>query len=221
MIYRPDWTNKRINFIVKHYGDIINQCSSLINMAANQGDLSAFLVKACPSITSVINEEGRSCHIETGKTRYLNMNWSQIDFQTCDLNELPSADIVLNFGLLYHLSQDRICDVIRSSILRANKILFLESIVLDSTEGDILFQDYQPAHKEEQRSDQGIGEITEARPSIRIINRVIEEIGCNYDFIGNPELDSHIETHGDFYYSWPIKNDKCKYGRKMWVIYKG
>lgn len=69
-MYKENWCRQRIDYVTKHYGHILQHCTSLINMAANQGDLSALLVEQFPNIVDVTNEEGRQKHIDLGKETY-------------------------------------------------------------------------------------------------------------------------------------------------------
>jgi len=209
--HHPDWQINRINFIITKYYQYFAKSNDLVNMGALYGDLS-FLIKQKFSHISCLNEEGREKNIITGTKKYQDFEWSQINYEDCDLNNLTKADIVFNMGLFYHLNPTRAKDVLLASINRAKKIVFFETEVIDCDNESCFLTTSGTVNDE----DQALSE-KEIKPSISLINDVLEEAGYDYDFIQSPELNGGIHT-----YDWKIKNKKTwKRGRrKFWVIKK-
>jgi len=180
-------------------------------MGAFYGDLS-FLTKREFNNLYFINEEGREENIEIGLKKYPGFHWSKINYEECDLQNLPKADIVFNMGLFYHLSPQRAKDILFASIERAKKIIFFETEVIDCDDEDCFIETSGRKHM----IDQSLKD-SEIKPSIPYINNILDEIGHDYDFIESYELNGD-----DHLYDWEVHNTKSwkSRKRKFWVIKK-
>jgi len=210
-LYHPQWQTNRINFIIKNYRDYFKNSKTVVNMGAFYGDLS-FLTKREFNNLYFINEEGREENIEIGLKKYPGFHWSKINYEECDLQNLPKADIVFNMGLFYHLSPQRAKDILFASIERAKEIIFFETEVIDCDDEDCFIETSGRKHM----IDQSLKD-SEIKPSIPYINNILDEIGYDYDFIESYELNGD-----DHLYDWEVHNTKNWQSRKrkFWVIKK-
>lgn len=210
-LYHPQWQTNRINYIIKNYEDYFKNSKTVVNMGAFYGDLS-FLTKREFENLQFINEEGREENIKIGLKKYPEFHWSKINFEECNLKNLPKADIVFNMGLLYHISHQKAKDILLASIERANKIIFFETEVIDCDNEDCFVETSGRKHM----IDQSLNDF-EIKPSITYINNILKETGYDYDFIESFELngDGHL-------YDWKVQNTKNwkSKRRKFWVIKK-
>jgi len=209
--YHPEWQKNRIDYISRNYAEYFDASKTLINMGAFHGDLS-YLIHEKFRHLAILNEEGRKQNVCIGSQKYPQFGWNQINYENCNLSELPKADIIFNMGLFYHLSSDTAKSILQASINRANKIVFFESEVIDSDIEEKSIQVNGNSHQ----MDQSMSKL-EARTSILYINKILDEMNCDYDFIESSELNGGGHT-----YDWNVENTGkwVPTKRKFWIIMK-
>lgn len=212
IIYREAIQQNRLFFFQKNYDEYFKSSTSLIEMGAHKGDQSFYLNKQYPNL-SFRCEEGREYILKEGENRYKNFFWAQLDYEKINLEQLPSADIILNLGLFYHLSPSRAADILRTSIKRANKILFFETEVIDCDNRSF----YKQHDGAIDKLDKALVPL-EIRPSIMYIEDIFREFPYEWERIESSELN----VDGNVYDWQPQNTEEYSIGflRKFWVLKK-
>lgn len=199
------WNKARVDWMLDKYGKKYFKGKTILELGAGSGALGVEFVKLG---ANVICLEAREEHIVDGRKLYPSIAWRQEDFEKEGMLGQVVAEIVINFGTLYHLDNWEV--FLKRSLQSTGEVMFLETEVMDSTLDEELKVE---EHKEYwDQSYSGIG----TRPSPSRIERVIEEEGFKYQLIWDPRLnykDLHV-------YDWEHKDDKqWRNGqRRFWVV---
>jgi hypothetical protein len=202
--YYPNWQNNRVNYIINKFGKDFFKGKKLLELGSFNGYIgNEFSTIGC-DVTSV---DGRKDNVDYIKRTYPHLNAVQFDLDT---DEWPFGewDIIIDFGLLYHLKtfhKEHLVNCISNS-----QTLFLESVIFDCNDSTIFFVDEGPYLDQ---SLAGVG----GTPSTKFVEDILLEMNCKYELIKDKSLDG--ETH---HYAWEENNcnvlDRC--ARRMWCIQK-
>lgn len=204
-----DWRNARINKIEKIFGADFFRGKDILEVGAGKGVIGKYLHDQWGA--NVTFTEGRAELVEYIRQTNPGANVYQINHeQPWELAE--KFDIIIHWGLLYHLFRWR-KDLLRiKSHLREGGILFLESEVFDSD----LDQEFN-VNEDKQIDDQsliGVG----TRASALAIENELSKIGFTFKRYDDADL-----SDANHRYDWELKNTKClhsSYGlRRFWVCY--
>lgn len=170
------WRKKRTQAILDHYGASFFAGKHLLELGCGYADIGATFHELGAIVTCV---EARPEHIAVAKTRYPFLTVIRHDLDGAW--NLGSFDVIIHFGLLYHLFD---IEAHLKAVCSNCQHLVLESIVCDSS---------QPVctHEPESGYDQAFNGIG-SRPSASYIERLLSRermlyqcvIGpaCNHDF---------------------------------------
>lgn len=127
------WRENRLGFIVEKYGEDFFRKSKILELGSGLGHISEYfrLLGA-----DVLTAEGRSDNIELAKEIHPQLNIIQLD-QESDWNLNQTFDVIIHWGVLYHLSDWRKEFKCLSRHMHKNSILFIESEVLNSPEKEL------------------------------------------------------------------------------------
>jgi SAM-dependent methyltransferase len=174
----------------------------LLELGCGYADLGNefFKLGACVTSCDVRNE-----HIEVVKIKYPHLNARIFDAET---DNIPTKyDIILHWGLLYHLN-----DIERhlSDVCKNCDFLLLETEVSDSDDDQFVIK------LPEAGFDQAFHEVG-TRPSPGYVEKLLKNNGFNYTVIKDKILNSDFHV-----YDWDIKNSNNWEGglRRFWICWK-
>ncbi len=202
------WRISRINQILEIFS--IEELSSfrILEVGAGNCEIGAFFADLGAEVISL---EGRLRNVNLAKLRWSKIKNLEIilsDLDQDNLSEYGEFDLIINFGLIYHLKN---VEEHLKNCSKISKHLLLETLMLDSKEEKLLLL------KEEEtqitQSLNGLG----SRPTINFLEKLFYKLGYKYKRLENQRLNSGI-----YKYDWIPKNDnKVKSGYyKMWHCYK-
>lgn len=199
--YHPEWQINRINFIIDLYGKDFFRNKRILELAPCNGFIGNYFQELQSEVKCI---EGRHENLLSIKDNYPNLNVIQFDLDTPDWT-FGSWDIIINFGLLYHLQNYHEQHLI--NCIKNCKLLFLESVIFDSHDAEIF---YRNEHGFDQ-SLTGLG----GTPSTKWIEDVLQKCNCNYTKYSSSSLNG-----GPHYYDWIDKNSKILdcHARRFWII---
>lgn len=181
--YNNDWQMNRVKYLTSKYGSEFFNGKSLLELGAFNGRIGNEFSKLGAKVTCV---EGRSLNAHYITSTYglptLIMNMDTPKWV------LGDYDIIVNFGLLYHI--EYYSSELILNCLNHCKLMFLESEVYDSLCNTL----YAHGEYGEDQSLSSIGMV----PSPRWIESRLDK----YERVDSPELNGNNHT-----YDWTSKYD--------------
>jgi SAM-dependent methyltransferase len=190
-----DWRIKRINKILELYGIEYFENKKLLELGSGHGDIGAFFAELGANVLCL---DGRMQNVNYAKLkhrkvanfRYMHFNLEQ------DFSEFGKFDLIINFGLLYHLKN---VDEHLKCCFRISDDMVFETVVCDSTDPHKIF--FCDENKDiDEEALEGIG----SRPSPFYIERIAKE--NNFEPIRY--FSSDLNSGDQFLYDWDHRNDK-------------
>jgi hypothetical protein len=199
--YHPTWQKNRINVILHRYGPSFFKNKTVLELAPCNGYIGNFFRELGADVLSV---EGRKENINEIRINYPDLKVNQYDLDTPKW-PFAKVDIILNFGLFYHLHNFHKEHLI-NCIDNCDMMLF-ESVIFDSDESEVFF-------KPEDGFDQSMSDIG-GTPSTSYVEDIFKEKGCKFLKLMDHSLDSSPHT-----YTWPDTNNKIFNGfmRRFWIV---
>lgn len=201
-----EWQSRRILAMLDHYGVPFFRGKSILELGAGHGDIGNVFSFLGAKVTCL---EGRDTHVAELKRRHPAVEAFQHD---CN-NPLPdvasSADLIIHFGVLYHLRDP---EASLRNTCRACTFMVLETECSDSSDPAFTRQTSEHAYRLDHALD-GVG----CSPSPTFVERVLTEEGMEFTRI----LDNRCNA-GDHVYDWPITNSGAtrKGQRRFWFVKK-
>lgn len=199
--YHPHWQKNRINYLVDYYGKDYFKNKTVLELAPCNG----FIGNAFHELGAIVSQaEGRQVNVDYIKSKYPHLSVIQKDLDTADW-DLGRYDIIINFGLMYHLEhhhKDLLVNCIRNCT-----DLILESVIFNSNDDEIHF-------REEGGFDQSLSGVG-GTPSTSFIENILKENGTIFEKHCSPKLNG--DNH---HYNWPDTNSKILniWARRLWTI---
>jgi len=189
-----DWQTRRIDKLLELYGVDWFIGRSILELGCGHAEIAAFFADLGAEVLAV---DGRAKNINYARLRHRDV--SRLSFAVHDLeddfSQLGQFDLIINFGLLYHLRD--VGAHLRRCFALTNEMV-LESVVCDSSDPDlVLLREENPGIDEE--SLRGVG----SRPSPFFIERIAAEEGFDVERIFSSDLNSGQQ----FCYDWEHRND--------------
>lgn len=188
------WREKRLGKILEIYGAGFFKGRNVLELGAGHGDIGASLAGLGANVLCL---DGRLQNVSFARMKHrkvARIRFEQFNLES-DFSRFGRFDLIVNFGLIYHLrnvdAHLRCCFSVADDVL-------IESVVCDSTDPHAIF--YSPERTEvDEESLEGIG----SRPSPFYIERLAAEelFSCTRYF--TPDLNY---TH-QFVYDWEHRND--------------
>jgi len=197
-----EWRAKRLSAILAKYGPNFWLGKTLLELGAGLGDIGAFFALLGAKVTCY---EGRADNVKWIRRRFEGVLHSQtVD---CD-GPLPGTDewqVIIHFGLLYHLENPEAS--LRSCCSRCEHLI-LETECSDSDDPNYIEMVKEKAFL----YDQALGG-TGCRPSPAWVERILIEEGFSFETIADDRCNSSIH-----HYDWQVKNTKAAPSgqRRMW-----
>lgn len=210
------WRQSRLDGLSKHVGMHFVKSKTILEVGCGYGDIGNSL--STWGAASVTCSDAREEHLQVLRERYPHLSTLRVDLET-QLDSLPFFDIIVHFGVLYHLSN------IQNHFNRLKcNYLFLETCVYDASDESFI------TIKEEgyDQSFSGVG----TRPSPSYVERLLSTAGFEAVCIKDPILN-HVSyaynsdmmcTAGtsQFLYDWEVQNSRIWYDgmHRFWVCWK-
>lgn len=177
----------------------------VLELAAGHGGISAELLKmgAIPTAT-----DGRVEHVDYMKHHLHGVNILHVDQRYP--YSLGKFDLVIHWGVLYHLHPDRWMHDLADAASHA-PILCVETEVCDSENPECILR------VEEQGYDQSL-EGVGTRPSAAAVEKVFRDIGLEFTRYDSKEINS-FDSDIFHQYDWAVKNTNTfQHGlRRFWM----
>ena len=204
-----DWQKKRRQLLFRELDNFSAHTHtpfSVLEVGSGNGFFGTQIATRYPQATVFITD-ARVEHIEAIEIKAANTNKFVLDAR--EVNRYPKADIILHFGLLYHLDDP----IAHLKKLREKpwKLLLLETEVVNLKGKTILYL-------EERGYDQSVSLIG-GRPTAK----AVEAIFSNWLKFQVKRFDETILNSGIHTYDWVPQNTKVswKHGlRRVWAISK-
>lgn len=206
------WRQSRINTTLKYLQPSFWSTLNLLEIGCGYADVSNELFKRHLGLHSFTASEGSGDHVREMKKRQTKgtlANEINVFQHDCDQPWNPnngSFDIIIHWGLLYHLKDP---DSHLSDLLKYTKYMILETEVCDSDE-PICKNTHEGGYDQ---ALNGVG----SRPSPVYIENVFKKNGFNFKRIDDAELNSSFHV-----YDWTPKNDgSYRNGiRRFWIAWR-
>jgi len=201
--YNQNWQENRIKLILSLYDESFFNGKKILELGAFNGDIGNYFSELGSDVTCV---EGLYDNYEIMCKKY-----PHIKSRHCDLDckdwDFGKFDIIINFGLFYHLEKNH--NIHLKNCLDNCNLLFFESVVLDSNDSKIHF-------REESGIDQSLSNVG-GTPTSKYVENIFLESDSNFKRYDENVLDSNPHV-----YSWVEENSEIfdGYKRRFWVVNK-
>ena len=200
--YHPEWQTKRINFILEKYPEEFWKGKTILELGSHNGVIGEFFRSIGADVLSV---EGRSENVNSIRARFPHLTVIEGNLDTPNW-EYGDFDIIINFGLLYHLEHYH-KEHLENCILHSD-LLFLESVIFDSAQSEL--------HRSEERygNDQslsGIGMV----PSTKFVEDILRQ-----NYVGFTKYSDGCLNAVNHSYNWEDKDSKNPMNshRRFWIV---
>jgi hypothetical protein len=198
-----NWRTSRMNGIKKYISPLYFSSKSLLELGCGYADAGNMFSELGAVVTS---SDVRIEYLDMVNQKYPHIKTLLHDSNNLNIHE--KYDIVLHWGLLYHLSD---IETHLEKVSNICNLLLLETEVSDSD-----CKDFYIRVREFDGYDQAFNTIG-IRPSAAYVESVLEENGFQFKLIKDPILNSGIHS-----YDWDVKNSETwKAGlRRFWICWK-
>jgi len=196
-----DWRNSRMNGIKKYISSDYFKSKTLLELGCGYADIGNMFCELGATVTSC---DARKEHLEIVNQRYPHIKTLLVD---CDTDNIEDKyDIILHWGLLYHLKE---IEIHLEKVSQKCDVLLLETEVCDSD--DTMFISTSESGIDQAFNNHGI------RPSPSYVEHVLEKNGFKFKLVKDPILNT--DSHR---YDWDITNNKTwMHGlRRFWICWK-
>jgi hypothetical protein len=196
-----DWRESRINGLLKYIDLSFFSGKSLLELGCGYADIgNTFSGYGC----DVTVCDARQEHLSVIETKYPHLKQFKLDADNDLITD--NYDIILHWGLLYHLSN---VEQSLKNCCEHSQYLLLETEVYDSDENKIMYID-------ENGYDQAFN-FKGSRPSPTHVEKILTESGFKFKMIKDSILNSSFHT-----YDWDIMNTNTYRNglRRYWICWK-
>ena len=199
--YHPDWQQNRINFILSKYPKEFFKGKRILEVGAYNGYIGAYFNALGAEVHCL---EGRVENVVNIMNDYPNITAEVANLDT-DEWKWGKWDIIINFGLYYHLEKFHKQHLI--NCLNNCDLMFFETVIYDSNDSEIYF-------RSEQGDDQSLTSIG-GTPSTSYVENILNESGKVYKKYTDPFLNNYQHK-----YDWPDSGNKMfnQFYRRFWIV---
>ncbi len=175
---------------------------TLLELGCGHADIGNIFYEMGAIVTSA---DSRKEHINIVNTKYPHIKTLIIDSDSDDIKE--KYDIILHWGLLYHLKE---IEIHLEKVSQKCDVLLLETEVCDSDNVDLYISTNEAGY-DQAFNGKGI------RPSPYYVEKILEKNGFKFKLIKDNILNSDFHR-----YDWEINNSRdYKMGlRRFWICWK-
>ena len=197
--YHADWQQNRINFILSKYPKEFFKGKRILEVGAYNGYIGAYFNALGAEVHCL---EGRVENVVNIMNDYPNITAEVANLDT-DEWKWGKWDIIINFGLYYHLEKYHKEHLI--NCINNCDLLFFESVIYDSNDSEIYF-------RSEQGDDQSLTSIG-GTPSTSYVENIFNKSGTKYKKYTDPFLNNYQHK-----YDWPDSGNKIfnQFYRRFW-----
>jgi hypothetical protein len=197
-----NWRLSRMSGIKKYINKEYFKSKTLLEIGCGYADNGNMFYELGAIVTS---SDVRNEHLDIVKKKYPHITTLLIDGDNLNIPE--RYDIILHWGVLYHLNE---IEIHLQKISEKCDILFLETEVSDSDNASFSINTTEKGY-DQAFNKKGI------RPSPSYIERILHKNGFQYKLIKDPILNSGIHI-----YDWDIRNSNTwRHGlRRFWICWK-
>jgi hypothetical protein len=200
-----EWRESRKKGLLKYVNKDYFNNKTLLELGCGFGDLGLFFDSLGSKVTC---SDARNEHLIEINKRYKNHNIKTL-LLDCDKDTINDKyDIILHWGLLYHLSKDNIKNHMTNILDKCN-VLLLETEVCDSDEQDFVLETIEKGY-DQAFNNKGV------RPSASYIEKILSDNNFEYKCIKDPILNAHFHK-----YDWNVTETKTwSHGlRRYWICW--
>jgi hypothetical protein len=199
--YHTEWQTARVNFLIDNWGSAFFKGKTVLELGSYNGFIGNKLSELGALVQSV---DGRQENVD-----YINRNYPHLNAIVCNLDSpdwsFDKWDIIVNFGLLYHLEtyhKEHIVNCIQNC-----NTLFLESVIFDSNEPEIYTR--HETGPDQSLTDQG------GTPSTSYVENIFREQNLKFT-----RHFSRVLNGGYHVYDWQENNTRVlnPFARRMWYV---
>ena len=197
-----DWRKKRIDKIISLFGYDYFKGKTLLEIGCGYADIGSHFHKIGAKVTST---DGRKEHIDEVKIRHPELESFVLDVD-CEWDLNRKFDIIIHFGVLYHLSNWK--ENLKATLNHSNLVIF-ETEVANSDDIDGFYA-HREAGYDQSLHNYGV------RPSAKYIESVLTELGASYTRYDDGDLNSGFHK-----YNWSVDATKPLFTvgqRRFWII---
>lgn len=191
-----------MNGIKKYISPEYFKSKTLLEVGCGYADIGNMFYELGANVTSC---DGREEHLMVVNQKYPHIKTMIFDGDNDSI--IDKYDIIVHWGLLYHLNE---IEIHLEKISQKCDILLLETEVSDSDDNNFYIS------TNEQGFDQALNN-TGIRPSPCYVENILEKNGFHFKLIKDPILNSGFHC-----YDWDISNSKTwRHGlRRFWICWK-
>ena len=197
-----NWRISRMNGVKKYISPEYFKSKTLLEVGCGYADIGNMFHELGAIVTS---SDIRKEHLENVRNKYPHIKTLLIDGDNDKIKD--KYDIILHWGLLYHLNE---IEIHLENVSEKCDVLLLETEVCDSDDRQFYISTNENGY-DQAFNNKGI------RPSESYIQTILEKNGFQFKLIKDPILNSGMHS-----YDWNITNSKIsKHGlRRFWICWK-
>jgi hypothetical protein len=191
-----------MNGVKKFISPSYFKSKTLLELGCGHADIGNMFYELGSIVTS---SDVRKEHLDIVKTKYPNIKTLLIDGDNDSIKD--KYDIILHWGLLYHLKE---IEIHLEKVSQMCDVLLLETEVSDSDDKDY-YQSTNENGYDQAYNNKGI------RPSPSYVEYLLGKNGFQFKLIKDPILNSGFHC-----YDWDISNSKKSRSglRRFWICWK-
>jgi len=191
-----------MNGVAKYISPEYFQNKTLLEIGCGHADVGNMFSELGADVTC---SDGRDEHLEIVRQKYPHLKTFLMD---ADNTNIPDKyDVIVHWGLLYHLSE---IEIHLETVSQKCDVLLLETEVSDSDNKEFYIS------TDENGTDQALN-YRGIRPSPSYVETVLEKNGFQFKLIKDPILNSDFHR-----YDWEISNSHTWDNglRRFWICWK-
>lgn len=199
--YHPEWQTNRLQFMVDTYTPDFFRGKKILELGSCNGYIGACMQELGATVLSV---EGREENVKQIKEQFPNLPCVCMDLDVSEWS-LGSWDIIINFGLYYHLQYNHEAHL--KNCIRHCDMMFFESVIHDKYEPMIFFRN-------EIGFDQSMTGVGGA-PTTSYVENIFKEMNVFYVKLTDARLNGNLHR-----YDWIDRNSGIEDGfaRRFWIV---
>lgn len=206
MSYHLEWQKNRVDFMLSLYGPSFFKNKSVLEL----GPYNGYIGNRFNELGSrVLCLEGRQENVDKIRKDYPNLEVATVDLDT-DLWWFGKFDIIINFGLFYHLNKFHEKHLV--NCVANCSLMFFESLIVDKEEPILMHVN----QKNDSYKDQAL--LGNAGvPSTSYVENIFKKCNCKYTKYCDGRLNGNSHC-----YDWVDRNDGACYlpTRRFWIVEK-
>jgi hypothetical protein len=201
--YHPNWQQNRVKYILNRFPKGFFKGKRILELGAYNGYIGSRLANEGAIVHCV---EGRQENVNRIKRDYPNVTAELFNLDTPEW-KFGNWDIILNFGLYYHL-EDFHKEHLINCINNCDLFIF-ETVIYDSFDSEIYW-------RKEIGNDQSLSDIG-GTPSTKYVEDILKFFDTKFEKITDSSLNGNCH-----HYDWNDQNSRKfdQFARRLWIVKK-